>query len=122
VKELKHYRDMSSHRNSAATGVNYWEGKMLEAVVADECETIIDDLKVGKKGADQNNNKAAEEEAAFGLYKQAKRCLRGGAIREARDLFEHATEKGLPDALEERAWFDLKLVAFFQAFGTKGDC
>ena len=58
MKELKHYRDMSSHRNSAATGVNYWEGKMLEAVVADECETIIDDLMVGKKGADQNTNKS----------------------------------------------------------------
>jgi hypothetical protein len=49
---------MSSHRNSAATGVNYWEGKMLEAVVAEECEMIVDDLKAGKKGADQNNNKA----------------------------------------------------------------
>jgi hypothetical protein len=31
---------------------------MIESVVAQECDAIIDDLKVGKKGADQNNNKA----------------------------------------------------------------
>ena len=58
ANELRHFHEMSSHSNSAATGVNYWEGKMLEAVVADECEAIIDDLMVGKKGADQNSNKA----------------------------------------------------------------
>ena len=58
ANELRHFHEMSSHGNSAATGVNYWEGKMLEAVVADECETIVDDLMVGKKGADQNTNKS----------------------------------------------------------------
>jgi hypothetical protein len=31
---------------------------MIEYVVAEECDAIIDDLKVGKKGADQNSNKA----------------------------------------------------------------
>jgi hypothetical protein len=47
AKELKNYRDMSSHRNSAATGTNYWEGKVVEAVGADEGDTTTDDLKVG---------------------------------------------------------------------------
>jgi hypothetical protein len=58
AKELKIYRDMSSHRNSAATGTNYWEGKVVEAVGADEGDTTTDDLKVGQKGADQNTNRA----------------------------------------------------------------
>jgi hypothetical protein len=31
---------------------------MIEYVVAEECDAIIDDLEVGKKGADQNSNKA----------------------------------------------------------------
>jgi hypothetical protein len=56
AKELKSYLEMSSHRNSAATGTNYWDGKVVEAVVADEGNTIIDDLKVGKTGAVQNTN------------------------------------------------------------------
>jgi hypothetical protein len=48
---------MSSRRNSESTATNYWESKLIEYVVAEECDAIIDDLKVEKKGADQNSNK-----------------------------------------------------------------
>jgi hypothetical protein len=40
---------------------------MVEAVVADEVEAIIDDLKVGRKGAAQNSNKAVRT-ACRGLF------------------------------------------------------
>ena len=58
AKELKSYRSMSSRGNSESSATIYWEDKMIEFVVAEECDTIIDDLKVGRKGAAQNSNKA----------------------------------------------------------------
>ena len=46
---------------------------------------------------------AGNEEAAYGLYKKAKRNVRAGNIGQARVLFKEAQENGLPDELEERA-------------------
>jgi hypothetical protein len=58
AKELKSYRSMSSCGSSESSATIYWEDKMIEFVVAEECDAIIDDLKVGRKGAAQNSNKA----------------------------------------------------------------
>jgi hypothetical protein len=53
TSQLKSCRSMSARGSSESSGTNYWEGKVIEYVVAQECDAIIDDLVIGKKGADQ---------------------------------------------------------------------
>jgi hypothetical protein len=58
ANELKNYRSMSSRGSSESSATIYWEDKMMEFVVSEEIDAIIDDLKVLRKGAKQNSNKA----------------------------------------------------------------
>jgi hypothetical protein len=86
---------------------------MIEYVVAEECDAIIDDLKVGKKGADQNSNKAIRTDfrrpciVAAALKKDITKAVISLKLKH---LAASLTIKAIPTVLQSLRRVELVLV------------